>query len=108
MAANTVKLFDGAFSGFMAVMAGSQSLDTTAADYATLTAAANAFATQVDARIGVVNGGVATTEQELLLSQICAGVMNGRPGAVNSTAAFYDAIAQAVNAIWANTNGKLQ
>lgn len=98
--------FDAAFAGCVGgTYAGAQTVDNVAADFATQTAAANAFATQVSAKITI--GNVGRTEREILLTQICGALWDSR-NPPSSDANFYDALANAVNAIYSNAIGYLQ
>lgn len=76
----------------------------TAADYAAICNAAQAFATQVDSKIAldaalVTPVDAVTLRKVNLMQAICQGVMNGR-FPLSTTAADYDKLAAAVAALY--------
>ena len=91
---------NGGFQGAMFAVISGRSIEglTAAADFTAEIAAANAFALQVLATVTDAN--VTTVDQQILLAQMCAAALAGRPitavgAAPNAYLALVTAIAEA-------------
>lgn len=105
MAVHNQQLINAAVAGFTAgAMQGRSITDSTAADYATLQAAATAFANAVDQAIPA-DASIITPVDKYTLAHvnlcagICQGVISGR-WPTDSTQADYNTLAAAVAAVY--------
>lgn len=108
MATDTVT-YNAAFSAAFACFKANLT-DTTAGDYAPLSTAATAFATEVDAAVTAAGGSGANANRGNLMQCICQSVIGAGylPAIPNSgTAASYSAIANAVAAAYTNAKAGL-
>jgi hypothetical protein len=99
---------NGAYQGAIAAILSGRDISesTEAVDYTTPAAAANAFALQVSATVGVIS----TSDQQLLLQSICFAALQGR-GSIKDTSTSlpnsYQALSVAIHEAYTQSVGNL-
>jgi len=102
--ANNNTYFDAAYNAGVGAFCRANLTDITAGDYAAAIAAANAFATSVDAAIAA-EGGAVTVPRANLINSICSASLVGPPA--SSVSSTYNALAAAVGVVYQAAKGNL-
>lgn len=105
--ANNNVIFNAALEGFIQGVSASWIQSTTSGDYAPVSLAAVAFATQVDSK--VAHSDSITAAEANLMRSICAGIISQRyqVNAQAQVAAFWNTIALSIFALYSNARLQL-